>query len=1107
MSNTVSAPYEQSLQNSSDASLSLSMDTSPISSDISSSYLSLPDPAVSPQFQDQTAVSAMIAPMHLSMPDLSSSSFLSQMDADPVPHLHTAPPGFLPDTTHPDPFNAMSTNMSLEMSPGSVALSSPSSHSQLPSPSVRGVAPPYPPGVTSSLDSALDPTGVSGNRSRANTSVSPTSIPPSFLSMTPPTQQQQQQSMALSFHPSDPGVAKQEEEAHILIGEILKDIAKTASSAGDDCKNHHPAEASYKVDELKERISQVSEMISMMSVASSNFSPSFSSQASVPSPLPPSVSEPPVDFPSVSQPAANSPIDLRAQLTVPDHSRKRCASDLEEQRTVKAPKREPQDDQPLSFAPSIEAPVPLPVETSQIFPTAGISLPQGAALPLAVSQSRPPSRPPTPSSFAVRPSYSPTKQSQTSVVSAFPSYASAPPAPIDFATSISSSVASGSPTFPGLHTSWTDTAVPTVSSRHHASSSVGSVTGVITTLPAMSPAAVPPAAMDPYANTLTPTTQVPPQAIPIANPVSAVSQPVGRMSRSGSINGASFASAFTFGYPPADTSANWSSMGRLPNTAPAPHTGQTSWYVGGIELSRSSASPSTSDAAGTMPSTTRNSPSDDENDDDEDSDDNETTRTRTTSRAPAGDAPSNSSSSSDVPAEYKTEVDRIFFEYLNKICSNLEATDSKGEPIHQTLMAKKMQRLDESPDFRPFKFRIQAFTLAFLEELARQGYPEEKIPMKKVRNYLWRQQYILRFNEDGKKAKSKGNHIWNIEAKKAGDGKWEFRPFHRKLVGTPPPVAYSGLKWHWTPRIWDPQASWQNIPVQYSSPNLPSWLSWKDDVLSGIPPPDAESCQITVIAKFTLDGQEGQLSQTFPITVAPMTTLDSSSYSRSRRPSLAGEPPKRSTSDSALFQVPQRSKVRAPPAESPDTRVIRVLQSVAQRVSEEAASQFVLAMPPKETLQDLVKQRHVLEQTVHAYDKEISGMGHAQTRQLAVAAQNVVVQAAHTVIADRSLASGMLPPRQPETATGAIQSVTVNELTNATQGAIAMAVKSQGTASTEVDIIVAAASILKARTSSIDATSNAVAQAAMQHSLGAAPMLNQSISGYPSNLSSLPEYS
>ena len=50
----------------------------------------------------------------------------------------------------------------------------------------------------------------------------------------------------------------------------------------------------------------------------------------------------------------------------------------------------------------------------------------------------------------------------------------------------------------------------------------------------------------------------------------------------------------------------------------------------------------------------------------------------------------------------------------------VDATDAKGEQIHQTLMAKKMQRLDESPDFRPFKFRIQAFTNSFLEEVSSQ---------------------------------------------------------------------------------------------------------------------------------------------------------------------------------------------------------------------------------------------------------------------------------------------------------------------------------------------------------------------------------------------------
>jgi hypothetical protein len=76
-----------------------------------------------------------------------------------------------------------------------------------------------------------------------------------------------------------------------------------------------------------------------------------------------------------------------------------------------------------------------------------------------------------------------------------------------------------------------------------------------------------------------------------------------------------------------------------------------------------------------------------------------------------------------------------------------------------------------------------------------------------------------------------------------------FRPFHRKLAGSPPGIAYVGLKWSWSPRIWDPQASSSHLPVHYSSPSLPLWLSWTDDVLSGIPPPDAESCDITTEAR------------------------------------------------------------------------------------------------------------------------------------------------------------------------------------------------------------------------------------------------------------------
>lgn len=121
--------------------------------------------------------------------------------------------------------------------------------------------------------------------------------------------------------------------------------------------------------------------------------------------------------------------------------------------------------------------------------------------------------------------------------------------------------------------------------------------------------------------------------------------------------------------------------------------------------------------------------------------------------------------------------------------------------------------------------------------------------MKKVRNYLWNQPYISRFNEEGKKTKSKGNHIWHIDAKKGHDGSWKFRPFRRRLAGSPPTVAYVGLRWSWQPRVWDPQGAKFSGSVRYGSPSLPAWLSWKDDVLSGVPPPDAQSCEVTVTAE------------------------------------------------------------------------------------------------------------------------------------------------------------------------------------------------------------------------------------------------------------------
>ncbi|KAL7416110.1 hypothetical protein BDY24DRAFT_254910 [Mrakia frigida] len=219
--------------------------------------------------------------------------------------------------------------------------------------------------------------------------------------------------------------------------------------------------------------------------------------------------------------------------------------------------------------------------------------------------------------------------------------------------------------------------------------------------------------------------------------------------------------------------------------------------------------------------------------------------------------------------DLRRQLDQIFQTFLSAICSDLNITDRKGEQIHQTLMAKKMQRLDESWDFRPFKFRIQAFTNAFTERLVAAGLSDDIMPTKKIKYYLWTQPYISRFNDDGKKAKSKGNHIWNVEAKKDGEGGWHFKRFERRITGNFSQAAYIGVPWQWAPRVWDPHTTASTIKAVFSSPpgSLPTWLAWTDNVLAGTAPVNAMSVEIETIASYTEDLQPRQLRQTNDLTV------------------------------------------------------------------------------------------------------------------------------------------------------------------------------------------------------------------------------------------------
>lgn len=117
---------------------------------------------------------------------------------------------------------------------------------------------------------------------------------------------------------------------------------------------------------------------------------------------------------------------------------------------------------------------------------------------------------------------------------------------------------------------------------------------------------------------------------------------------------------------------------------------------------------------------------------------------------------------------------------------------------------------------------------------------------------------------------SKGNHIWSIEAKKVPDKKWIFREFTRCIKGSPPNVAFAGLPWSWAPRVWDPQCSVAAIGASFSSPALPSWLRWDDNVLSGEAPDSltGTSLEIKAVATFQAAGKVQQLEATCTILIA-----------------------------------------------------------------------------------------------------------------------------------------------------------------------------------------------------------------------------------------------
>jgi len=215
----------------------------------------------------------------------------------------------------------------------------------------------------------------------------------------------------------------------------------------------------------------------------------------------------------------------------------------------------------------------------------------------------------------------------------------------------------------------------------------------------------------------------------------------------------------------------------------------------------------------------------------------------------AEDSDNANSPISSINPDLREVLDQVFFSFLARICCDLDAVDKVGERLHTTLIAKKLNKLTESTGFHPFKFKITAFCNAFREELIRAGYDQESSPLYRIlKQYLWTHRFISRFNSEGKQNKTKGTHVWVVEARKTGDGGWIFKEFDRKII-CEIPTAYPDQPWSCRPRVHDPQI--KDPKVFFTSPDLPEWLEWdQNGTLSGTPSENDSSCRVTIIATY-----------------------------------------------------------------------------------------------------------------------------------------------------------------------------------------------------------------------------------------------------------------
>lgn len=450
---------------------------------------------------------------------------------------------------------------------------------------------------------------------------------------------------------------------------MLRDsISKQATSARDACAVGNGNAAELRIDELKRTIALVADLLAATKLADSpphNTPPSYSAMNS-------SANHSHTELGSgnmrqehhvIALPAYTSHLahkDMQGVLDSGDGSRKRCASSMAGDRVIKSMKLEPQEDVPLHIPQTSASTLHLHQSTS--YPTMPPFIPSNPS-------SSSPSRPVSPvglSSHTFPPVLQPQPHAFTYGDLDLTSSAALSQSEYSSTSSTPTHTAPVFPPPPVNRMSWSDG--PATFQRHHHTSSGSSLVGLHGL--GLSSSAIPFTAPGAFGSA--PNAHLSQQragngtnGVPIS-PSS--SRPIGRLSRSGSVSGGS-GNPFAFNHPEHHTQEPYaSSYARSTTTISAPETPVSSPEAEQYESDMTGDYPRSQSPSGTSASRGR---SDSQADMNRPSTGHHS-HNLTSQSSPDGPGSASSTNGNEVPQEYRSEVDRIFFEFLGSICSNCE---------------------------------------------------------------------------------------------------------------------------------------------------------------------------------------------------------------------------------------------------------------------------------------------------------------------------------------------------------------------------------------------------------------------------------------------------